>query len=104
MNKGTIRHSSFAAQPRPSFGGHAAVVIALAALGAASARTVEIAAIKNGQATLRFGDADGAAYTLAWGYGNADGGAATNAWANFETLGAVATDATSATLVPGSRL
>ena len=34
MNKGTIRHSSF--------GGHAAAVIALAALGAASARTVEI--------------------------------------------------------------
>ncbi len=54
MNKGTIRHLSF--------GGRAAAVIRGTA---ASARTVEIAAIQNGQATLRFGDVDGKAYTLA---------------------------------------
>ena len=94
MNKCTIRHSSFGGHAAAVIRGAAAAVIALAALGAASARTVEIAAIQNGQATLRFGDADGKAYTFAWGYGPADGGAATNAWAHFEALGAVAADTT----------
>ena len=73
----------------------AAAAVALAVPTASLARTVEIAAIKDGAATAAFGDADGRAYTFAWGYGNADGGAATNAWAHFETLGAVAADATS---------
>ena len=98
MNKNTTRHLSFGDHAAVVIRGAAASVIALAALSAASARTVEIAAIQNGQATLRFGDADGNAYTLAWGYGPADGGASTNDWANFGTLGAVATDATSASL------
>ena len=102
MSKLVTRHSSFAAKPRPSFGGRAAAVIRRAAAlviplaaTAASARTVSVAAIRDGAATAAFGDPDGAAYTLAWGYGPADGGAATNGWAHFETLGAVAADATS---------
>ncbi len=98
MNKNTTRHLSFGGHAAVVIRGVAASVIALAALGAASARTVEIAAIQNGQATLRFGDADGNAYTLAWGYGPADGGASTNAWAHFGTLGAVAAGATSASI------
>ncbi len=73
----------------------AAAAVALAVPTASLARTVEIAAIKDGLATAAFGDADGKAYTLAWGYGNADGGAATNAWAHFETLGEVSASATS---------
>ncbi|MBQ6248111.1 MAG: hypothetical protein IJK04_14660, partial [Kiritimatiellae bacterium] len=72
-----------------------ALVCALAVPTASFARTVSVAAIKDGLATAAFGDADGAAYTLAWGYGAADGGDATNGWAHFETLGAVAADATS---------
>ncbi len=72
-----------------------ALVCALAVPTASLARTVSVAAIRDGAATAAFGDPDGAAYTLAWGYGPADGGAATNAWAHFETLGAVAADATS---------
>lgn len=83
-----------AAAPAAAFS--AALAFALAAT-AASARTVSVAAVKDGAATAAFGDPDGAAYTLAWGYGPADGGAATNAWAHFETLGAVAADATAAT-------
>ena len=74
-----------------------ALVCALAVPTASLARTVSVAAIRDGAATAAFGDPDGAAYTLAWGYGPADGGAATNAWAHFETLGAVAADATAAT-------
>ena len=73
----------------------AAAAVALAVPTASLARTVEIAAIKDGAATAAFGDADGAAYILAWGYGNADGGAATNAWAHFETLGEVSASVTS---------
>lgn len=89
-----------AAAPAAAFS--AALVFALAAT-AASARTVTVAAIRDGAATAAFGDPDGAAYTLAWGYGPADGGAATNAWAHFKTLGTVAADAvtTSVTLPAG---
>ena len=87
MNKLVTRHSTLVT---------AALVAAVAATSAA-ARTVSVTAIKDGLATAAFGDADGAAYTLAWGYGPADGGAATNAWAHFETLGEVAADATAAT-------
>ena len=76
----------------------AAVACALAMPTASLARTVSVAAIRDGAATAAFGDADGAAYTLAWGYGPADGGAATNGWAHFETLGEVAADATSRTI------
>ncbi|MBR1609297.1 MAG: hypothetical protein IJ678_06745 [Kiritimatiellae bacterium] len=74
-----------------------ALVCALAVPTASLARTVSVAAIKDGAATAAFGDPDGAAYTLAWGYGPADGGDTTNSWAHFETLGAVAADATAAT-------
>ena len=74
---------------------HLSLVTAALAATAASARTVSVAAIRDGAATAAFGDPDGAAYTLAWGYGPADGGASTNAWAHFETLGEVAADATS---------
>ena len=74
-----------------------ALVCALAVPTASLARTVSVAAIKDGAATAAFGDPDGAAYTLAWGYGPADGGDTTNGWAHFETLGAVAADATAAT-------
>ena len=88
MNKLVSYHSSFAA---------IAAACALAVPTASLARTVSVAAIKDGAATAAFGDADGAAYTLAWGYGPADGGASTNAWAHFETLGEVAADATAAT-------
>ncbi len=80
-----------------------ALVCALAVPTASLARTVSVAAIRDGAATAAFGDPDGAAYTLAWGYGPADGGASTNAWAHFETLGTVAADAvtTSVTLPAG---
>ncbi|MBR0056288.1 MAG: hypothetical protein IJP66_03075 [Kiritimatiellae bacterium] len=91
MNKLVTRHSSFGGRAAV-IRGVAASVIALAAT-AASARTVSVAAIRDGAATAAFGDPDGAAYTLAWGYGPADGGAATNAWEHFETLDAVAADA-----------
>ena len=74
----------------------AAAAVALAVPTASLARTVEIAAIKDGAATAAFGDADGSAYTLAWGYGPADGGADTNAWVHFETLGTVAANAATA--------
>ena len=74
---------------------HLSLVTAALAATAASARTVSVAAIRDGAATAAFGAPDGAAYTLAWGYGPADGGASTNAWAHFETLGTVAADATS---------
>ena len=70
-----------------------AFACALAAPTAGLARTVSVAAIRDGAATAAFGDPDGAAYTLAWGYGTADGGDTTNGWAHFETLGAVAADA-----------
>ena len=94
MSKLVARHSSFGGRAAAVIRRAAALVIALAAT-AASARTVSVAAIRDGAATAAFGDPDGAAYTLAWGYGTADGGAATNGWAHFETLGAVAADATS---------
>ncbi len=74
-----------------------ALVCALAVPTASLARTVSVAAIRDGAATAAFGDPDGAAYTLAWGYGPADGGDTTNGWAHFETLDAVAADATAAT-------
>ena len=70
-----------------------AFACALAAPTAGLARTVSVAAVKDGAATAAFGDPDGAAYTLAWGYGPADSGDTTNAWAHFETIGAVAADA-----------
>ena len=72
-----------------------AALVSAIAVSNAAARSVSVAAIQNGAATAAFGDADGATYTLAWGYGPADGGAATNAWAHFETLGEVAASATS---------
>ena len=87
MNKLVTRHSTLVT----------AVLVAAVAATSAAARTVSVAAIRDGTATAAFGDVDGAAYTLAWGYGPADGGAATNAWAHFETLGEVAADATTAT-------
>lgn len=74
----------------------AAAAVALAVPTASLARTVSVAAIRDGTATAAFGNADGKAYTLAWGYGNADGGATTNAWAHFETLGTVAANAATA--------
>ena len=73
----------------------AAAAVALAVPTASLARTVSVAAIKDGAATAAFGDADGKAYTLAWGYGGTDGGATTNAWAHFATLGEVANGDTS---------
>ena len=73
----------------------AAAAVALALPSASLARTVSVAAIKDGLATAAFGDADGKAYTLAWGYGGTDGGAATNAWAHFDILGEVADGDTS---------
>ena len=85
MNKLVSRHSSLVT---------AAVVAAVAATSAA-ARSVSVAAVKDGAATAVFGDSDGATYTLAWGYGPADGGADTNDWAHFETLGQVAAADTS---------
>ena len=85
MNKLVTRHLSLIT---------AALVAAVAATSAA-ARTVSVAAIKDGVATAAFGDPNGAVCTLAWGYGPADGGASTNAWAHFETLGEVAASATS---------
>ena len=74
---------------------HLSLVTAALAATAASARTVSVAAIRDGAATAAFGDPDGAVYTLAWGYGPADGGASTNAWAHFETIGEVAVADTS---------
>ena len=74
---------------------HLSLVTAALVAVAASARTVSVAAVKDGAATAAFGDADGATYTLAWGYGPADGGADTNDWAHFETLGEVADGDTS---------
>ena len=78
----------------------APAVIAAVALCAttAVARTVSAASVSASSASLAFGGADGAAYTLAWGYGAADGGPATNAWDSFEILGTVAADATSQTV------
>lgn len=80
----------------------AAVVAAIAA-STAAARTVNVASVANGSATLSFGGADGAVYTLAWGYGATDGGLATNAWDTFEVIGTVTADAvaTSVTLPQG---
>ena len=72
-----------------------AVVAAAIAASTAAARTVNVASVANGSATLSFGGADGAVYTLAWGYGASDGGSATNAWDTFETLGTVAAGDTS---------
>ena len=64
----------------------------------ASARTVNVASVTDTGASLAFGGADGAAYTLAWGYGASDGGSATNAWDTFEVLGTVAAGDTSRTV------
>ena len=74
-----------------------ALFIALAN-AVASARTVNVTSITATGASLAFGGADGAAYTLAWGYGATDGGSATNAWDTFEVLGSVAADDTSRTV------
>ncbi len=74
------------------------VICALAVPAASLARTVSIASATDSALTLAFGDADGAAYTLAWGCGATDGGIATNAWDSFEILGSVAADATSQTI------
>ncbi len=78
------------------------VICALAA-AASFARTVGVASRADSALTLAFGDADGNAYTLAWGYGASDGGAVTNAWDAFEILETVAADAvtTSVTLPAG---
>ena len=81
---------------------HLSLVIAAAVAASvattAAARTVGISSATDSALTLAFGDADGKAYTLAWGYGAADGGAATNAWDTFAILGTVAADATSQTV------
>ena len=74
------------------------IAATLIATQASAAREVSIASISNGNATLAFGAADGAAYTLAIGYGTSDGGADTNAWDTFATLGNVSANATSQTV------
>ena len=78
----------------------APAVIAAVALCAttAVARTVSVSSVSSTSASLAFGGADGADYTLAWGYGATDGGAATNAWDAFEVLGSVAAGDTSRTV------
>ena len=63
-----------------------------------SARTVSVSSVSASGASLAFGGADDAAYTLAWGYGATDGGAATNAWDTFEVIGTVAAGDTSRTV------
>ena len=73
------------------------VALSFAALSL-NARTVSVSSVLGGNATLAFGDADGAAYTLAWGYGSTDGGSATNAWGTFEVLGVVANGDSSRTV------
>ena len=89
---------SLAAHPRSGIVAAVAAICALALPCASLARTVSIASATDSALTLAFGDADGNAYTLAWGYGAADGGTATNAWDSFEILGTVAADATSQTV------
>ena len=81
-----------------------AVIVAVALCATtAVARTVSVSSVSSTSASLAFGGADGAAYTLAWGYGATDGGTATNDWDTFEILGTVAADAvtTSVTLPQG---
>ena len=70
---------------------------ALAALSL-GARTVSVSSVAGGNVSLAFGDADGAAYTLAWGYGATDGGASTNAWNTYAIIGTVAAGETSRTV------
>ena len=89
---------SRAARLRSGIVAAVAAICALALPCASFARTVSIASAADSALTLAFGDADGSAYTLAWGYGAADGGPATNAWDSFEILGTVAADATSQTV------
>ena len=89
---------SRAARPRSGIVAAVAAICALALPCASLARTVSIASATDSALTLAFGDADGNAYTLAWGCGAADGGTATNAWDSFEILGTVAADATSQTI------
>ena len=74
------------------------VIAAFAATAANASRSVSISSVSDGNATLAFGAADGAAYTLAWGYGATDGGSDTNAWDTFATLGNVAANATTQTV------
>ena len=81
---------SRANRPRSGIVAAVAAICALALPCASLARTVSIASATDSALTLAFGDADGNAYTLAWGYGAADGGIATNAWDSFEILGTVA--------------
>ena len=76
-----------------------AAVVAVAAATTVAARTVNVTSITDTSASLAFGGADGAAYTLAWGYGASDGGSATNAWDTFEGLGTVAAAVTAAVLL-----
>ena len=82
---------------KPLFISHFSFAIALAAT-AASARTVSVASIGETAAQLAFGNADGKAYQLAWGYGDEDGGATTTAWDTYEVLGAVGATETSRTV------
>ena len=89
---------SRANRPRSGIVAAVAAICALALPCASLARTVSIASATDSALTLAFGDADGNAYTLAWGCGAADGGIATNAWDSFEILGTVAADATSQTV------
>ena len=72
--------------------------IAVAAATTVAARTVSVSTVSASSASLAFGGADGATYTLAWGYGASDGGSATNAWDTFEVIGTVAAGDTSRTV------
>ncbi len=76
----------------------ATLVVATSSFSVRAVRSVAVASLANGNATLSFGAPNGSAYTLAWGYGATDGGTETNAWDTFETLGTVAANATTQTL------